>query len=68
MTFIEMTDLRLDADRFQEPPTANAEDQFLFEPQFGTASVKLTGDATMSWKVRRIVAVKQVQFRSSPAV
>src|SRR4029077_6787905 len=65
MTFIEVTDLRPDADRFQQPPTANAKDQFLFEPQFGTASVKLTCDATMSWEVRCVVAVKQVQFHAA---
>ena len=37
MPFIQMTDLRLDPERVEQPPSANPEQQFLLEAQLRSA-------------------------------
>ena len=39
MAFIQMADFRLDAERREQSPSADPEQQFLFEPQLRAAAV-----------------------------
>ena len=64
MSFIEMADFRLDAESGKQPPSANAEKQFLLEAQFRSAAVKFAGDSSMRGKVCRVIAVQQIKFDS----
>ena len=62
MPFIQVADFRLDAERREQSPSANPERHLLFEAQLRTASVKLTGNASMCGVIRCIIAVQQVQL------
>ena len=44
MPFIEVTDFRTDAERAEQPPAADSEDQFLVEPQLRPAAIQLARD------------------------
>ena len=59
MTFIEVTDFRLDAERREQAPSAYSEHHFLFEAQLRPAAVKLAGYAAMRGIIRCVVAVQQ---------
>jgi hypothetical protein len=39
MPFIQVTDFRLDAERAEQPPSADPEKQLLFESQFRAAAI-----------------------------
>ena len=60
--FIQMADLRVDAERAEQPPSADPEEQFLLEAQLRPAAIQLAGDPPMSGGVRRVIAVQQVQL------
>ena len=65
MSFIQVTDFRLDAQRAEQPPAANPEKQFLLEAQLRPAPVQLAGDPSMSGDVRRVIAIQQVELDST---
>ena len=65
MPFIQMTYFRSEAERGQQSPAADAEQQFLLQAQFGSAAIQFAGDSAMRRKVRRVIAVQQVQLDSS---
>src|ERR1019366_5747442 len=43
MPFIQVTDLRLDPERAEQPPSADPEQQFLLEAQLRAAPIELAG-------------------------
>ena len=47
MPFVQVTDLRLDAKRAEQPPSADPKEQFLLEAQLRPAPVQLAGDPPM---------------------
>jgi hypothetical protein len=51
MTFVQMTDFRLDAECGEQPPAANPQNQFLLKAQLGPAAIQLAGDPSMRGKV-----------------
>ena len=65
MSFIQVTDFRFDSERAEQSPSANPEQQFLLESQLGAAPIEFAGNAAMSGKVRRIIAVQQVKLHSA---
>ena len=62
VSFIQVTDLRREAQRAQQPPAADPEQHFLLEPQFRPAPIQLAGYSPMNGEVRRVIAVQQVQL------
>ncbi len=65
VALVEVAHFRLQAQRLDQLPAANAENLFLFQPQFGTAAVQFTGDAAVLRDIRGIVGVQQIQFCSA---
>src|ERR1039458_6751171 len=65
MPFIQVTDFRLDAQRAEQPPSANPEQQFLYEAQLRAASIELAGNPSMSGKVCRVITIQQVKLHSA---
>ena len=65
MPFIQVADFRLDAQRLEQPPSADPEKQFLLQAQFRPAAVQLAGDSAMDGEVRRVIAVQQVKLHSA---
>jgi hypothetical protein len=65
MALVEMTDLRLDAQRSQHPPASDAQDEFLLQPHLGAAAVQFAGDAPVGGSVHEVVGVEQVEHHSS---
>ena len=65
MPFIQVTDLRLNPQRAEQPPSADPEQQFLLEAEFRAAAVELAGDPSMRGDVRRVIAVQQVELHSA---
>ena len=63
--FIQVTDLGLDSQRTEQPPSADAEQQFLLEAQFRSTPIELAGNPPVSGKVRRVIAVQQVELHSA---
>ncbi len=39
VSFVQVADFRIDAEASQQPPTADAEHEFLRQPQFGPAAI-----------------------------
>ena len=60
--FVQVTDLGLQAERAEQPPAADPEEQLLLKAQFRSASVEFAGDPAMGGEVRRIVAIQQIQL------
>src|ERR1019366_1045712 len=60
--FIQVTDLGLDAERPEQAPSADPEQEFLLQAQLRAAAVELAGDGSMGRNVRRIIAVQQVEL------
>ena len=65
MPFVQVADFRLDAERREQPPSANPEQHFLFQAQLRPAAVKLAGNAAMHRVIRCIIAVQQVQLHAT---
>ena len=65
MSLIQMADLRMDAERAQQPPSAYSEEQLLLEAQLRPAAIQLAGDTAMRRVVGRVVAVEQVESHSA---
>ena len=65
MPFIQMTDFWLDPESAEQPPSANPEDQFLLEAQFRATPIELVCNPSMSRKVRRVIAIQQVELHSA---
>ena len=63
--FIQVANLRLDAERGKEPPAADPKDQLLHQAQVRPAAIKLAGDPAIRRKVRRVIAVEQVELQSA---
>ena len=61
MPFVQMTHLRLEAERAEQPPAADPEHHLLLQPQLRSAPVQLAGDPAMRREVPRVVAVEQVE-------
>jgi len=62
MTFIQVTDIRLDAECGEQPPAANPKQHFLQKAQLRSAAIQLAGNPAMSRKISRVIAVQQVKF------
>jgi hypothetical protein len=62
---IQVTDLRLDPERAEQPPSADPEEQLLLEAQLRPASIELAGDSPMNREVRGVIAVQKVELHSS---
>src|SRR5664280_1910302 len=60
--FIQVTDFRLESEGAEQPPSADSEKQFLLEAQLRPAAIQFAGNASMSGKVRRILAIQQVKL------
>ena len=56
---------RLEPERREQPPAADAEHELLHEAQIGAAAVELARDAAVRGIVRRVVAVEQVELHPS---
>src|SRR5437879_11118925 len=56
-----MADVGVYADHLQHPPTTDAEDDLLFQPQLAVTAVELAGNAAVRRCVRRVVRVHQRQ-------
>src|SRR6185312_11611949 len=65
MPFVQVTDFGLDAESGEQPPSADPKYQLLHEAQIRPAAVELAGNPAVRWKVRRIVAVQQVELQSA---
>ena len=65
MPFVQVTDFRLDAERSEQPPSANPEKQFLLETQLRPAAIQLAGNPSMNGEVRRVVAVQKEKLYSA---
>ena len=63
VAFIQMADLRCDAERGEQSPAADAEHQLLQNAQIGSPAIKLAGDTAKGWVVGGVVAVEQVKLR-----
>ena len=61
VAFVQVADFGLELERSQQPPSANPQQHLLAQPQLGSAPVQLTGDAADGRRVRRVVAVEQIQ-------
>ncbi|MGD0183471.1 MAG: hypothetical protein ABSC15_26990, partial [Terriglobales bacterium] len=59
--FIQVTDLRLNAERTEQSPAANPQKHFLLESQFRPAPVQLARNPPMRGKVRSVVAIQQIK-------
>src|SRR5208283_1950676 len=62
MTFIQVTDVRLEAECGEQSPTSNPKQQLLLEAQLRSTAIQLTGNPAMSREVRRVIALQQVKF------
>ena len=60
--FIQVTDFRTESERGQQPPSPNPEDHLLLESQLRPTPIQFAGDPAMSGKVRRVIAVQQVEL------
>ena len=65
MPFIQVTDFRLNTEGREQSPSADPEQQFLFEAQLRPAAIQLAGNASMRGEVRRVIAVQQIQLHSA---
>ena len=59
--FVQVTDLGHLAERPEEQPAADAEEDLLAEPELHAAAVELAGDAADGRRVRRVVAVEEIE-------
>ena len=62
MPFIQVTNLRLDAQGHEQSPSADAEEHFLLQAQFRSAAIKFAGDSPMRRKVCRVVTIEQIKL------
>ncbi|HEY5475172.1 MAG TPA: hypothetical protein VIK11_00530 [Tepidiformaceae bacterium] len=62
MPFIQVADFWLDAERREQSPSANPEQDFLLEAQLRPTSVKFAGNASVGRVIRYVIAVQQVQL------
>ena len=65
MPFIQVTDFRLDAERREQSPSTDPQQQFLLQAQLRPTAVQLAGDAAMGGVIRRVIAVQQVEFHAT---
>src|SRR5438445_3699508 len=63
MTLIQMTDLRMQIQSIQKPPSSHSQDQLLLQTQLRAAAIEFARDAAVRRDIRGIVGVQQVQFR-----
>jgi len=52
----------LDAQRAQQPPSADPQQHFLLEAQLQPAPIELAGNPPMNGKVGRVIAIQQVKL------
>ena len=60
--FVQVTDFRSDPQRGEQPPAADAQEDFLLETQLQSSAVQLAGDTAMHGDVCRVVAVQEVEL------
>ena len=65
MSFIQMADLRLDAERGKQSPSADPKHHLLLEAQLRPAPVKLAGNGSVNREVRQVIAVEKVKLHSA---
>src|SRR3984893_12355447 len=65
MPFIQMTDLRPDAERIEQSPAADPEKQFLLEAQLRPATIELASNRSVCGEVRGVIAVQQEKLHSA---
>src|SRR5438445_8389645 len=63
MTLIQMTDIRMQIQSIQKPPSSHSQDQLLLQTQLRAAAIEFARDAAVRRDIRGIVGVQQVQFR-----
>ena len=64
MTFIQVTDLRLDFERGEQPPAADPEHSSCLRRSSGPP-IEFAGDPSMRGKIRRVIAVQEVKLDST---
>ena len=62
---VQVTDLGLQAERAEQAPSADPEQQFLLQAQLRAAAVELAGDAAMRGIIRGVVAVEQIELHAT---
>jgi hypothetical protein len=60
MPFVEVTHIRLGAERTDESPATDTETQLLLQPHLRAASIQLGRDSAVGWTIHRIVAVEKI--------
>ena len=63
MPLVQVADVRFQFQGLEEPPSADAEEYLLGEPELLALSVKLARDPPMGGEVGRVVAVEEVEPR-----
>ncbi len=62
MPLVEVTDLRLQAERAKQAPSPQPQEHLLLEPQLRPPAVQLARDLAVGRAVHRVVAVQQVEL------
>ncbi len=62
VAFVEVADLRRDAQRPEHPPAGDAQDHLLLQAHLRAAAVELAGDAAVGRAVGGVVGVEQVEL------
>ncbi len=62
MPLVQMTNLRLDPERAQQPPSADPEQHLLLEAQLRAAAIELARDSSMRGEIRGVIAVQQIKL------
>ncbi len=65
MAFVEMADLRVDAELAQQTPARDSQNLLLLQARFGTAAIEFAGDAAVLGEVHGIVRIEEVEFRAA---
>src|SRR5512146_3167186 len=60
MSFVEMTDLRIDAKFFKHAPTSDSENDFLNQARPRFHGIEMSRDAALGRSIEEIVAVQQI--------
>ena len=58
---VEVTDLGLEPERSQQSPAPDPQQELLLQPQLRAAAVQLAGDAAERGRIRRVVAVEEIE-------
>src|ERR1700735_4218054 len=62
VAFVDVAYLDVGVEALDDAPAANPQCDLLHEPDFGTAAVKLRGNAAIDRGVQRVIAVQQIEL------